>query len=82
MRIVINLNEHGEFDSVCLDSDARVFIHDPNSKDEPIYELTEGLGKKTGVQSVTKILNGKLAACYESTGPWKRTNLELREIGE
>ena len=39
-RVVIKLNEHGEFDGVASDEPIEFFIYDPNCDSEPIYQYS------------------------------------------
>ena len=79
-RIAIILNQYGELDRVVSDLECRVFVVDNNCVSEPVYELSEALGKFTGVQHVRLALGDNMAATYESTGPWLETKPSLSEV--
>lgn len=73
-RIVIKLDDEGDIERVFSDQECRVFILDRRCKAEPVYEMSEGVGKVTGVRAVREALGNDLAASFESTGPWLSTN--------
>jgi hypothetical protein len=79
-RIVIVLGENGELDGVISDVACRVLVLDKNCKDEPVYEMTEGIGKITGVHHVRAAIGDNLAATFESSGPWLETKPSFGEV--
>lgn len=53
-RVVIKLNEHGEFDGVASDEPIEFFVYDPNCENEPIYQYN--MSECIGVHKVKNIL--------------------------
>lgn len=52
-RVIVKLNEHGEFDGYVSDMPIELIVYDPNCKDEPFYHYRSG---RHGVQHVRGLL--------------------------